>query len=131
VELERKYMELERKYNERMLKHYSEGALDCRLDIRVDWTNENMRKIADTLAKGKILDFRICKAILHPTKDVGPEKHEKHVCVFLVASPFKVDEIAEALQKVGETAIDRIQCGSFLFMKGESDVTFLLKEEEP
>lgn len=122
--------EMERKYNERMLEHYNEGALDCRLDIRVDWTNENIRKIADILAKGKILDFRICKAVLHPTKDIGPEKHEKHICVFLVASPFKVDEIVEALQQVGETMIDRIQCGSFLFMV-ERDVTFLLKEEEP
>lgn len=123
--------EMQREISERLLKFCKEGALDTHLTIKADWTNDIMRKIVDILAKGKIEDFRIHKAITHPTKDVGPAKHEKNICVFLVASPFKIDEIAKALQKVGETTIDRIQSGAYLFSTGEGQMTYLLKEEEP
>ena len=122
--------EKERQWNEKLLKLYEEGTLDLFLDIKIDWTNENMKKIADALIKYKVEHFKIAKGILHPTKDVGPKTHEKHITIRLLTSLFKMDEVIKTLQKIGKTEIDRIGSGVLLLTESH-DTTFLLKEEEP
>ena len=122
--------EREREWNEHLLKLYEEGALEVRLSIKAEWTNENMHKIVEVLRKGKIEHFKVSRAILHPTKDIGPEKHEKDIVVHFVTSPFKIDEVVNALHEIGKTDIDAIQSGALLFTTTR-DVIFLLKEEEP
>lgn len=124
--------EMERQWNAKIFKLYEEGALDARLSIKTEWTNETMRKIAEILTTAKIEHFMISKAILHPTKDVGPQKHEKHIVVFVACSPFKIDELVEQLGKIGEASIDRL-CSGFALLKTweRGDSTWILKEEEP
>jgi len=122
--------ERERQWNEKLLKLYEEGALDMSLSIKTEWTNENVQKVADVLTKGKVEHFKICRAILHPTKDVGPKEHEKHIKIRLIASPFKMDEVLKALEEVGKPEIDCIESGLLLLTESR-DTTFLLKEEEP
>lgn len=124
--------ERERKLNEELLRLHEEGAIDARLAIKTEWSNDVMNKIVGVLSKAKINHFKVVKTILHPVKDIEPPKHEKRICVFLVASPFKVDEVIAELQKIAETEIDRIQAGFELFQGWGSDqASFLFKEEEP
>lgn len=122
--------EREREWNEQLLKLYEEGALEARLSINTEWTNEKMQKIVEILRKEKIDHFTVSRAIMHPTKDVGPEKHEKHIAICIVASSFKIEEVVKKLREIGKTDIDAIQAGAFLFTTTR-DHTFLLKEEEP
>ncbi len=122
--------ERERQWNEKLLKLHEEKALDLMLSIVTNWTNENMQRVVDTLTLKGVEHFKINKSILHPTKDIGPKTHEKHIRIRLLISPLKTDEIIKALQKIGKTEIDCIQSG-MLFLTESHDTTFLLKEEEP
>lgn len=124
--------EREGKLHEEMLKLHEEGAIDVRLSIKTDWSNDIMNKIVDVLAKAKINHFKVARTVLHPTKDIEPNQHEKRISVFLVASPLKIKEVIAKLQKIAATEIDRIQAGFQLFQGWSSDqASFLLKEEEP
>ena len=124
--------ELQRKLDEQLLKLYKEGALDARVSIKTKWTNEKMREIAEILAKGKIEHYTIVNTILHPTKDIGPQKHQKHITIYMVSSPFKVEEIIKEFEKIGEIEITRLQAGIRLFKGWDAGGTiWLLKEEEP
>lgn len=122
--------ERERQHTEKILKLYEEGALDISISIKTAWINENMQKAVDILTKGKVEHFRISKAILHPTKDVGPKTHERYISIRLITSPFKIDEVLKTLQEVGKAEIDNVQSGMLLLTESHG-MTFLLKEEEP
>lgn len=128
---EKSLFEREREYNAQLLQLYEEGALELYISIKTEWTNEKMRQIVETLRKNKINHYTVNRAILHPTKDVGPKNHEKHITVHLIVSPLKIESIVETLQKIGQTDIDNIQSGALLFTRNRDHVNFLIKEEEP